>query len=169
MSLLSTIAHDAPQVRGLSPKGIGMTVVGLVVAVGVVFSIVNGGLIQDQSEQSVAATTRIANEEFLRLNTTGLEYPGSAASAAVTPQEPVDPFIQMNTTALDGLVPAAVSQPAVRVDPFVEMNTTALDGLAPATSRGQRSEIATDEFLEWNVSSLEYAPARYSESASGPR
>jgi hypothetical protein len=121
-----------------------MAIVGLVVAIGVVYVVATTQQSEEASRPAGATATRMANEDFLRLNTTDLEYPSPATVAAVvTPREKVDPFIHMNTTALDGLVPASAT--------------------------GESSGIVTEEFLEWNTSSLEYAPARYSESASGPQ
>ena len=108
-----------------------------------------------------AAATAVV-DPFIQINTTSYDGLVPAAATAV-----VDPFIQINTTSYDGLVPAAS---AAVVDPFIQINTTALDGLVPAASaHGQTSGNASEEFLDWNIASLEYPAARYSEQSSGPR
>ncbi len=146
MSLFSTIAHDgAAPARGFSLKGIGMMAAGLALGVTVGFVIGTNGTAAEPSVTPAATVTGLAYDDFVRLN----------------------------TTDLDGLVPAAsakaIESPAV-VDPFIEMNTTSFDGLVPvAAANGEKSGNASEEFQYWNIASLEYPAARYSQQSSGPR
>ena len=146
MSLFSTIAHDgAVPARGFSLKGIGMMAAGLALGVTVGFVIGTNGTAAEPSVTPAATVTGLAYDDFVRLN----------------------------TTDLDGLVPAAsakaIESPAV-VDPFIEMNTTSFDGLVPvAAANGEKSGNASEEFQYWNIASLEYPAARHSQQSSGPR
>jgi hypothetical protein len=169
MSLFSTIAHEgAAPARGFSLKGIGMMAAGLALGVGLGFIIVNRTAAESSS--TAAPATALAHDDFLRLNTTS--YDGlvpAASAAAIETQVVVDPFIEMNTTAFDWL--AAVIEPHRVVDPnFLYWNTDALDNLVPAAAaNGEKSGNVSEEFLNWNIASLEYPAARYSEQSSGPR
>ena len=171
MSLFSTIAHEsAAPARGFSLKGIGMMAAGLALGVGLGFIIVNRTAAESSS--TAAPATALAHDDFLRLNTTS--YDGlvpAASAAALETQVVVDPFIEMNTTAFDGLVPPAVIGAQNVVDPnFLYWNTDALENLAPAAAaNGEKSGNVSEEFLSWNIASLEYPAARYSEQSSGPR
>ncbi len=199
MSLLSTIAHEgAVPARGFSPKGIGMMAAGLALGVAVGFGIVNSQSATESSSNSAAPPAGLAQDEFIRLNTTAYDGLVPAAPVAVTKaQAAVNPFIEINTTALDALVPAAS---AAVIDPFIHLNTTSYDGLVPTVSRavigsqsavdsnflywntdalnglvqkgsveGQTSSTASEEFLNWNIASLEYPIARHTEQTGGPR
>lgn len=112
MSLFSTIAHDGPiPARGVRPNGIWMMAAGITLAASVGLVIVNNTGTEPGPTTPIASRT--AHDEFVRLN----------------------------TTALDGLAPAAVIVGSQKVDPFIHINTTA----------------------------LEYSFARYSEPSTGPR
>jgi len=141
MSLFSTIAHDGPVLaRGLWPKRTWMMAAGLALAVTVGLVIVNNTA-AEPSGTATAATARLLHDEFVRLN----------------------------TTALDGLVPAAaaIEAPGV-VDRFTYINTTAFDGLAPVAHAIEYQGEAPG-FIHDIMAALEYPPARYSEQSSGPR
>lgn len=199
MSLLNTIAHEgAVPARGFSPKGIGMMAAGLALGVAIGFGIVNNQSATESSANSAAPATGLAQDEFIRLNTTAYDGMVPAASVPVTEaQAVVDPFIEINTTALDALVPAAS---VAVVDPFVHINTTSYEGLVPTVSTavigsqsvvdsnflywntdalsglvptasvdGQTSGTVSEEFLNWNIASLEYPIARHTEQTGGPR
>ncbi|MEE8407365.1 MAG: hypothetical protein V3S32_09480 [Acidimicrobiia bacterium] len=199
MSLLSTIAHEgAVPARGFSPKGIGMMAAGLALGVAVGFGIVNNQSATESSASSAASPTGLAQDEFIRLNTTAYDGMVPAAPVVVTEvQAAVNPFIEINTTALDALVPAAS---AAVVDPFIHINTTSYDGLVPTVSTavigsqsvvdsnflywntdalnglvptasvdGQTSSPVNEQFLNWNIASLEYPIARHTEQTGGPR
>ncbi|MEA1902390.1 MAG: hypothetical protein U9N56_02570 [Actinomycetota bacterium] len=176
MSLFSTIAHDgAAPTRGFSPKAIGMMVAALALGVALGFVIGNSRTAAESSATAVAPATGLALDDFVRLNTTDLgNWVPAASAAAIESQAVIDPFIQMNTTDLDALVAAASatvigSQAGVNPD-FLSLNTTSYDGLVPAASaNGQTSGTVSEEFLDWNIASLEYSAARYSEQSSGPR
>ena len=145
MSLLSTIAHEgAVPARGFSPKGIGIMAAGLALGVGLGLTIVNNGTTDESSGTAVASANGLAHENFLRLNTTSYDGVVPAASVAATQAQAVDPFIQMNVDSYGGLVPAA------------------------SVAATQASTVS-EEFLNWNIASLEYPAARYSEQARGPR
>ncbi len=145
MSLLNTIAHEgAAPTRGFSLKGIGIMAAGLALGVGLGFAIVNNGTAEDSSSKAVASANGLAHADFLRLNTTSYDGLVPAASVAATQAQAVDPFVEMNTTSYDGLVPAA------------------------SVAATQASTVS-EEFLNWNIGSLEYPAARHSKQAGGPR
>jgi hypothetical protein len=76
-------------------------------------------------------------------------------------------FLEVNTSALDALVPAASGSAAAIVDEFLYLNTTALDAIAPKTALAQPP---TDRgFIYWNTTSLEYPGLVDVEADSGPR
>ena len=172
MSLFSTIAHDgAAPARGFSLKGIGMMAAGLALGVTVGFVIGTNGTAAEPSATPLATVTGLAYDDFVRLNTTDLDGLVPAASAkAIESPAVVDPFIEMNTTSFDGLVAVIESQKVV--DPnFLYWNTTALDNLVPVASAAViKSQSEVDpNFLYWNIASLEYPAARHSQQSSGPR
>ena len=147
MSLFSTIAHDgAVPARGFSLKGIGMIAAGLALGVAVGFVMGTNGTAAESSVTPAATITGLAYDDFVRLNTTDLDGLVPAASAkAIESQRVVDPnFLYWNTTALDNLVPVAAAN-------------------------GEKSGNVSEEFLYWNIASLEYPAARYSQQSSGPR
>ena len=110
-------------------------------------------------------------DPFIEMNTTSF----GGLVAVIESQRVVDPnFLYWNTTALDNLVSvaaAAVIESQRVVDPnFLYWNTTALDNLVPvAAANGEKSGNVSEEFLYWNIASLEYPAARYSQQSSGPR
>ena len=89
---------------------------------------------------------------------TNIRDAGDASSAATAPP------------ATATATPAAVIEPQSVVDAnFLRWNTTAFDNIVPATvSKPQNLATPTEEFLYWNISSLEYPPSRYSEQPNGP-
>ncbi len=174
MSLFSTLAHGgAVPAKRFSLKGIGMGAVGIALGI-TVGSVIANHRTADLPEQTAAAAIGLAHDDFLRLNTSDLPKLSPVAPDAIEPQPVVDLFMHINTTAYDGLVPAAPSAAiGVRgaVDPnFLYWNTTAFDNVVPAAvSKPQNLGNATAEFLHWNITSLEYPSARYSEQPNGPR
>lgn len=104
MSLFSTIAHDGPvPARGL--KRMWMVVAGLVLAATVGFVIANGTA-PEPADTATATNTRLAHDEFIRINTTALDALVPAADAVESPVW-VDPFIYINTTGPHDLAPTA--------------------------------------------------------------
>lgn len=145
MSLFSTLAHGgAVPAKRFSLKGIGMGAVGIALGITVGLVIANNRT-ADLPEQTAAAATGLAHDDFLRLNTSDLPKLSPVAPDAIEPQPVVDLFIHINTTAYDGLVPAA-----------------------PSAAIGVRGAVDPN-FLYWNITSLEYPSARYSEPSNGPR
>jgi hypothetical protein len=144
MSLFSSIAHPGTaKTRGFPLRGMAVIAMALVVGAAV-GAAVDGGGASDTSEASVVVSTRLPHDEFIRLNTTDMDHLSPAATASAVESAPsVDPFLYWNTIALDNLVPSAKADPA-------------------------ESQLS-DEFLRWNIDSLEYAEAKYSEPVSGPR
>jgi hypothetical protein len=140
MSLFSTIAHDGPVLASGLPKRMWMAVAGLVLAATVGFVIVNNTA-AEPADTATATNTRLAHDEFIRINTTALDALVPAAGAVESPGW-VDPFIYINTTALDGLAPATVAIQTQGDVPFIYINTRALDHLAPAASAPMYSEQA---------------------------
>lgn len=144
MSLFSTIAHpDAAQARGSSVRGVGLIAVGLVlgVAIGMVAAV---SLEATNRPETVTATRGgPAHDEFIRLNTTDLEYLSPAVSGEVVEAHPA-------------------------VDSFLYWNITAFEGLAPASGEPDFGNVS-DEFLEWNIYSLEYPAVQRTEQPNGPR
>ncbi|MCA1737130.1 MAG: hypothetical protein LC739_13835 [Actinobacteria bacterium] len=139
MSLFSTIAHDGPiPARALRPMGIWLMAAGLALAATVGLLIVNNP--GAEPDPAAPTATRMSHDEFVRLNTTALDGLAPAA-VIVESQKVMDPFVYINTTALDGLATAAVVESRKVVDPFTYINTTA----------------------------LEYSPAGYAEPSTGPR
>jgi len=141
MSLFSTIAHEGPlPARGFSPKRIWMIAAGLALAAAVGLVIVNDTA-EEPSNPATAAANRLSHDEFVRLNTTSLDGLVPAA-AAVEAQGVVDRFIYMNTAAFDGLAP---------VGPAIEYQ-----GEAPG-------------LLHMITTALAYPPAGSSLQSHGPR
>jgi hypothetical protein len=136
MSLFTTIASDGPVPISTRSKRLWIIGAGIALSAAVAFLITDG---------------------------TATE-PSETASASVSGFSEAA-FIEVNTTALDGLAPpAAVVETPAGVDSFLYVNTTGLDyparAIAPAVS---------DSFVEINTTGLEYAPAPYTEAARGPR
>lgn len=144
MSLFSTIAHsEAAQPRGSSLRGVGLIAVGLVL--GVAIGMVAAGNIQASNRTETVSATRggLAHDEFMRLNTTALEHLSPAVSVEVVGADPaVDQFLYWNITAFEG-----VAQPSGQSD----------------------LGSASEEFLEWNIYSLEYPAVQRTEQPNGPR
>jgi hypothetical protein len=115
MSLTNTIAYEGPRARGVSVKGMGILVAGLVLGAVIGLATATSSTTTDEPEASV---TGMALDDFIRLNTTSLN---GLAPAGVVESVAVDPgFVEMNTTSFDGLVRVASPQ---TVNPsFLEMN-----------------------------------------------
>jgi len=145
MSIFSTIAYDSThETRRIPFKGIGSVIAALVLGAAIGFAIADN---PPAADAPTAASTGIALDDFIRLNTTSYDGLVPAASAAVIESQSVGDanFLYWNTTAFDNLIPmesAAVSQAPNTVDP---------------------------DFWHWNVASLEYPAGRYSEQPNGPR
>ena len=135
MSLTNTIAHDgAAPTRGFSFKGIGMMAAGLALGVAIGLTIANNGNAAELPTPVAAPSAGLAYDDFVRVNTTGLDSVTAAAASVpvIESQTAVDSgFIYLNTTALDGVVSAAsvpVIESQTAVDSgFIYLNTTALD------------------------------------------
>ncbi len=128
MSLFSTIAHEGiPSSRGITVRGIGMAVVTLALGAVIGFAVSENRTINDQVSQPAAAAS-LAHGDFLRLNTTDLEY--------LTPMVPALP-----NTAL-----------AVKVDPFEYVNVGSFDGLIGVY---ETSHLVDAAFADMNVASYE--------------
>jgi len=98
MSLFSTIAHDGPvPARGL-PKRMWMMAAGLVLTATVGFVIVNNTAVQPMGT-ATATNARLSHDEFVRLNTTALDGLAPAAGAIETRGE-VYGLVQVPTNAL---------------------------------------------------------------------
>ncbi len=153
MSLFSTIAHDgATPARGYSPKAIGMMAAGLTLAVALGFIVANNRTTTESPAAAVAPATGLTQDAFIQLNTTDLDNLAPAASTAVVESQAVnDSFIQLNTADLDNLAPAAS---VVAVDPFIHINVNSYDGLVPAIVTESQAVIDSN-FLYWNTETLE--------------
>jgi hypothetical protein len=137
MSLFTTIASDGPVPISTRSKTLWIIGAGIALAAAVAFLIADG---------------------------TATE-PAETASASVSGFSEAA-FIEINTTALDRLVPpAAVVETPAGVDSFIYVNTTGLD----FPPRAALAPEASDSFVEVNTTGLEYAPAPYTEAARGPR
>lgn len=144
MSLFSTIAHPgATRTKTFSVAGAAKVAVGLILglAIGMVVSMDRSAV--EGHEGATAVQSALGYHEFIRLNTTDLEYPSPAVAAPEV-------------------------RPQAVVDPFLYWNTTALDGIAPPAHDGDSPDGVTEHFLEWNTTSLQY-PSSYTEPSSGPR
>ena len=105
MSLFSTIAHDeAPTSKRITVRGIGMAVVTLVLGAAIGFVVSENRTTNDQVSQPAAAAG-LAHGEFLRLNTTDLEYltPMVSALPSTAVAGRVDSFQYANIGSFDGL------------------------------------------------------------------
>lgn len=167
MSHVTTIARESSKTGGNALiTRIGALAVSLAVGVAIGYTLVELGDVEAGSQTpSVAAD----HEEFLRLNTTALGFAAAAKTPVVaTRLAPVDHFTTINTTDLEGLAQAAA---APTVDQhFLEWNTTALEVIQPGeTSAMARSSDSGDDFMYWNVGSLERPRPAYSDPAIGPR
>ena len=114
MSLFSTIAHDgATPARGFSPKRVGIAAVGIALGITVGFAIATNRT-ADLPQQTTAAATGLAYEDFYRLNTTDLDGLVPAVAAAVTESQGMaNPnFWYLNTTALEYPAAKHAEQPS---------------------------------------------------------
>jgi hypothetical protein len=129
MSLFSTIARpETPPLRGISPRGIGMAVVTLLLGAALGFVISENRTTSDQTSQSATIAAELSHGEFLQLNTTELAW--------MTPQIPVIPAVA----------------PAVNAAPFEYANVGSYNGLVGVY--GGRYEVDT-AFEEMNIGSYE--------------
>jgi len=184
MSLTTnTIAYEGPRARGISVRGIGILVAGLVLGSVIGLAIATSSTTTDAPE---AAVTGMALDDFIRLNTTSFNGLAPVASAAVVEPVSVDPgFLEINTTSFDGLGPVAANV----VDPrFLWMNVGSFNGLGPVTAsvtdpgflemnvgsfdgltRVASPQPVDPSFLEMNIGSIEYPTGGYTEPSSGIR
>jgi hypothetical protein len=141
MSLLNTIAHPKTTGTKISVRGtIMVLVLGAWIAIG--SAVAGPGAVDDANPTDMVAG-RLAHEDFLRLNTTELEYLAPSLEVDVIESEP-------------------------QVDPFIYLNTTALEGLVPRQAAGGLNTVS-EEFLWWNIESLEYSSVTHPERPHGPR
>ena len=118
MSHSSITAHETPQMRHVSRKWIEIAVAVVALGAAFVFVISQSDTAADQTDAPVAAATGLATEDFLRLNTTDLEYlspaisdvPGTASAVAAESH-----FMTMNVGSYDGL--NSVHEARYAVDP----------------------------------------------------
>ena len=133
MSLFSTIAHEGiPSSRRITVRGIGMAVVTLVLGAVIGFVVSENRTTTDQVSQPATATAGLAHGEFLRLNTTDLEYltPMVPALPSTPVAGKVDPFQYVNVGSFDGLI--GVYEERHLVDPaFADMNVSSYENLTP--------------------------------------
>lgn len=177
MSLFSTITHgEAPALRGISPRRIGMAGLVLVAGMALGYAISNIDL-ADEPEATPAAQA-MSHGEFLELNTTALWWepivPGQTLSRS---KAKVDPFIKANVGSYTALnepwqVAAEFTRvntelpvygpydqaEAARFDRFVAINTSAYEALNQAWH-------VDSGFLELNTN----LGTIYTEPTSGPR
>ncbi len=154
MSHIGTITHHrVPHIKGPWLQRIAMLAVGFALGAVAVLIVDSGGTEVDPAgptaetaTQQVANVTGMAHDDFVRLNTTDLDWMSPQTQTYV------------------------VTRPAA-VDPFIHMNTTAYDGLVPADSatRIESQNTVDPDFLRWNTTSLEYPPRPYSDQPDGPQ
>jgi hypothetical protein len=152
MSLTSTIAYETTQqAKEFSFKGIGLMVAALIFGAVVGITIANN---PTASEAPAVATTGMAFEDFIRLNTTSYEglVPVAMATAVET-QGVGDAFIDMNVTSYEGLAPVTAAEPQRVGQAFIDMNVASYEGLAPAVAAEPRS--VGQAFFDMNVASYE--------------
>lgn len=150
--------EGTPEATGVSFKGIGILVAGLVLGAAIGLVVANTSTTTDAPEVSV---TGMALDNFIRLNTTSYNGLAPVATAAVVGSLSVDPgFLEINTTSFNGLAPVVVAA----VDPgFLEMNVGSYEG------HSRVATAADANFLEMNIGSLGYPATSYSERSSGIR
>jgi hypothetical protein len=143
-----------------------MVVAGLALAVALGFIVVNNQTAAESSAAAVAPSTGLTQDAFIQLNTADLDNLAPAASVVA-----VDPFTHINVNSYEGLVPAIVTESQAVIDSnFLYWNTETLENLVPAVSTdAQTSSNTSEEFLNWNIASLEYPTARYTERPNAPR
>ena len=131
MSQFSTIAHDeAPTSKRITVGGIGMAVVTLVLGAAIGFVVSENRTTNDQVSQPAAAAG-LAHGEFLRLNTTDLEYlaPMVPALPSISVGK-VDPFQYANIGSFDGLTGVYETRHLVDAA-FTDMNVASYENLTP--------------------------------------
>ena len=132
MSLFSTIAHEGiPSSRRITVRGIGMAVVTLALGAAIGLVVSENRTTTDQVSQPAAAAG-LAHGEFLRLNTTDLEYltPMVPALSSTAVAGKVDPFQYANVGSFDGLI--GVYEERHLVDAaFADMNVASYENLTP--------------------------------------
>ena len=148
--------HEAPSLRGVSPRLIGGLVLVLALGVGLGYLISN---ITTGDETVAPAISETMNmEEFVRLNTADLDY--LAPPAVSVPA--VDAFTHMNVNSYEGIIDGVLATKVVAPE-FTKANVDSYAALNEAVAA--RKALAPG-FWETNVSAYEYA---YTEPASGPR
>lgn len=169
MSHATTIARDGTERTGGNlTRRIGAMALSLAVGVAIGYTLVEAGGTDGSTQDD--ARVGADHAEFLRLNTTALEFaPAQQAAPAVAPSvAPVDHFTRINTIDLENLASAA-TVPTVDQH-FLDWNIATFEGMAPIETPGV--EPATGggyDFMYWNVGSLEWPLPAYSQSAIGPR
>jgi hypothetical protein len=181
MTLFSTITHgEAPQLRSVSPRGLGTFALILIIGVALGYALSTLDLGAESSQAPVATLDHAA---FLQVNTADLEWlepiiPEVATSRA---DYEVDPFIRANVSSY-----AALNEPwkvdetftkvntdlgvfgpydaaeAARLRPFVATNVDSYDGLVKALEERHSVDPA---FMAVNTE----LPSTYVEPESGPR
>lgn len=181
MSLFSTITHgEAPQLRRISPRGLGAFALIFVVGVALGYAVSNIEL-GAQSTQTPVAT--LDHAAFLEVNTADLEWlepmVPEAAASRTTPE--VDSFMWANIGSFEALngswsVDEAFTRvnsdlgvfgpydtaQAERLHPFIAANVGSYDGLIQILEQRYSVDPA---FLAVNTE----LPRTYVEPQSGPR
>jgi hypothetical protein len=153
-TMSSALTYEGtPEATGVSFKGIGILVAGLVLGAAIGLVVANTSTTTDAPEVSV---TGMALDDFIRLNTTSYNGLAPVATVAVVESLQVHPgFFDMNVGSFDGLAPVAA---AAVVPGYLE---TPIISVAPATAP------ADPGFLDMNIGSLEYPVTGYSEPLGG--
>lgn len=109
MSLFSTIAHhDTPRLRSVSPRGLGLAVVALVLGAALGFVVSDNRTNPIEGSMTATPMTAVAQShgDFLRLNTTDLGWmrPIVPAISTVASVARVDPFVYANVGSFADLI-----------------------------------------------------------------
>jgi hypothetical protein len=149
MSLTSTIAYETTQqAKEFSFKGIGLMVAALIFGAVVGITIANN---PTATEAPAVATTGLALDDFIRLNTTSYEgLVPVATAAAVETQGVGDAFIDMNVASYEGLAPVTATEPQQVGQAFIDMNVASYEGIAPVVATATH-RAADPSFLYWNI------------------
>lgn len=139
MSLFNTIAHhDTPRLGSVTPKGLGLVVVTLVLgaALGYVISENQPNITEASATATPAAVVAQSHGDFLRLNTTDLAWMTPTVVAAVPATNPavmVDSFDFANVGSYDALNQIWANNHSVDAR-FLEMNLQPASGYTEPTS-----------------------------------
>ena len=180
MSLFSTIAHhETPQMRHVSRRGIEIAIVIAAVMAGIMFLVSENWPTSEEAIVEPTAETGLAYSDFVRLNTTDLEYPAATggALAGTTAAAAVDPFTvanvesyawlnnvyeerygagfaEMNIGSYDWLNEIRAMNSSVNPG-FINMNVDSYDWLNAVATAAPAAYVVDPGFLAMNVDSYE--------------